>query len=442
MYFLAYEEKVVLSAKLTKINNVNKKQERVLLLTDRNLYNILPGDTFLSLFTRIKRKIPYSNVRAMTVSRFSQEFVVHVDKEHDYRFSSPTMKLKIVENLVDCYCKYHKKKMPLYYYDDLSLENFTTTIDDVEKKQKKIHNIEPLYLDSESIKKNEQVKPESKLIFKNENTEQQVGSFEEFELLKVLGRGAFGKVMLCQNIKNKGYYAVKSMRKENLIEKEHLEKTRTERILLEKAKHPFLVNLEFAFQTKEKIFFIMNFIRGGEMFTHLRKNKRFPESRAKFYAAQVFMALNYLHKLGYVYRDLKPENILFETDGYLKISDFGLAKFLKPGEKTYSLAGTPDYVSPEVILNTGQTFSTDWWSFGILISEMIYGTPPFYNRDHEKMFQDILNREIFFDNSKVEASPEAKDIIRKLLRKDKEKRLGSENEEEIRNHPWFAGLNF
>ena len=136
------------------------------------------------------------------------------------------------------------------------------------------------------------------------------------------------------------------MRKEDLIEKEHLTKTRTERYLLEKANHPFLVKLEYAFQTKEKIFFVMNFIRGGEMFTHLRKSKRFPEKRAKFYAAQVFLAINYMHELGFVYRDLKPENILFDIDGYLKVSDYGLAKELKPGEKTYSLAGTPDYVSP------------------------------------------------------------------------------------------------
>lgn len=149
----------------------------------------------------------------------------------------------------------------------------------------------------------------------------------------------------------------------------------------------------------------MNFIRGGEMFTHLRKAKKFTEQRAKFYAAQVYLALRYLHDLGYVYRDLKPENILFDVDGYIKVSDYGLCKLLKPGEKTYSLVGTPDYVSPEVIINKGQTFTTDWWSFGILIFEMIYGSPPFYNRDHEKMFHDILNRELFFDNSKVDSSP-------------------------------------
>jgi serine/threonine protein kinase len=149
----------------------------------------------------------------------------------------------------------------------------------------------------------------------------------------------------------------------------------------------------------------MNFIRGGEMFTHLRKAKKFTEQRAKFYAAQVYLALRYLHDLGYVYRDLKPENILFDVDGYIKVSDYGLCKLLKPGEKTYSLVGTPDYVSPEVIINKGQTFTTDWWSFGILIYEMIYGSPPFYNRDHEKMFHDILNRELFFDNSKVDSSP-------------------------------------
>lgn len=118
------------------------------MLTNKNLYNILPDGTFMSLFTRIKRKIPYSNVRAMTVSRFGHEFVVHVGKEHDYRFSSANMKMRIVETIVDLYCKYHKSKMALYYYDDLTLESYTTTIDDVDRNTKKIHSTEPLFLDT------------------------------------------------------------------------------------------------------------------------------------------------------------------------------------------------------------------------------------------------------------------------------------------------------
>jgi hypothetical protein len=177
---LPNEEEILLSAKLVKINHVNKKQERILLLTNKSLYNILPNDTFLGLFSRIKRRISYTNVIAMTVSRFGSEFVVHVDKEHDYRFSSPNLKLKIVETLVDCYCKFHKKKMALYYYDDLSLEQFTTTINDVDKNKKKVHTIEALYLDSESIKQNDDIKAESKIIFKNEANTDNINTFEEF----------------------------------------------------------------------------------------------------------------------------------------------------------------------------------------------------------------------------------------------------------------------
>jgi len=154
MYCSLNTENIILSAKLVKINHVNKKQERILLLTDKNLYNLLPNESFLGLFSRIKRKISYKDVIGMTVSRFGSEFAVHVEKEHDYRFSSPNLKLKIVETLVDIYCNFHKKKMALYYYDDLSLEQFTTTINDVDKNKKKVHTIEPLYLDSESIKQN------------------------------------------------------------------------------------------------------------------------------------------------------------------------------------------------------------------------------------------------------------------------------------------------
>ena len=152
MYPLPYQETIMLSAKLVKINHVNKKQERILLLTDKNLYNLLPNDTFLGLFSRIKRKIPYENVVSMTVSRFGSEFIVHVEKEHDYRFLSPNLKLKIVETLVECYYNFHKKKMALYYCDDLSLEQYTTTIDNVGKHKKKMHTIDPLFLDAESLK--------------------------------------------------------------------------------------------------------------------------------------------------------------------------------------------------------------------------------------------------------------------------------------------------
>lgn len=124
------------------------------------------------------------------------------------------------------------------------------------------------------------------------------------------------------------------------------------------------------------------------------------------------------------------------------MSDYGLCKHLKPGEKTYSLVGTPDYVSPEVIINKGQSFTTDWWSFGILIYEMIFGSPPFYSKDTEKMYHDIINREVSFERFKVETSQDVKDLIKALLQKDPEKRLGSKGDKDIKNHPWFSSIDF
>jgi serum/glucocorticoid-regulated kinase 2 len=142
----------VLSAKVTKINQVNKFQDRIILLTDRNLCNLLPSSNFFAFFSRIKRKISWAHVTGMTVSRFGQEFVVHVDKEHDYRFTCQNMKMKIVETIVDLYCRYHRQKMTLYYHNDLTLENFTTTIFDLQRNVRKKPSGEPLFLDPENLK--------------------------------------------------------------------------------------------------------------------------------------------------------------------------------------------------------------------------------------------------------------------------------------------------
>lgn len=150
--------------------------------------------------------------------------------------------------------------------------------------------------------------------------------------------------MLCQLKGTDELYAIKSMRKENLIEKEQIEKTKTERKILEMANHPFLISLEYSFQTKEKLFFVMRFVRGGELFQHLYNKKRFSEELAKFYASQLILALEYLHAQGFIYRDLKPENVLIGDDGYIVVTDFGMARQLQPGEKAYSFAGTPEYI--------------------------------------------------------------------------------------------------
>ncbi len=193
----------------------------------------------------------------------------------------------------------------------------------------------------------------------------------------------------------------------------------------------------------------MKFIRGGELFKLLKKWKRFPESQAKFYAAQVYLAIAYLHDLGFIYRDLKPQNVLIDIDGYIKVSDYGLAKELKPGQKTKSRVGTPDYVctnikylGPEILTNAGHTFTVDWWTFGILIYQMLLGSPPFFNKDQQKMFENIKNKPVFFDDNKAKLSDEVKHLINQLLKKNPDERLGAKSHTQIRSHPWFSDIDF
>lgn len=188
----------------------------------------------------------------------------------------------------------------------------------------------------------------------------------------------------------------------------------------------------------------MNFVKGGELFKHLTDVRRFDEDRAKFYGAQVALALGYLHSSKILYRDLKPENILISEDGYIKLADFGLAKLLGD-EVANSFCGTPEYLSPEMINGTGHDHTLDWWALGVLIYEMVIGIPPFYNQNKHKMYYLIENGGIRWPDPVkhgITVSAEAKDLIEKLLDKDKMKRLGQKGDvEEVLAHPWFASID-
>lgn len=174
---------------------------------------------------------------------------------------------------------------------------------------------------------------------------------EDFNKIKVLGRGSFGKVIILLNkvclveyIPTKELFAMKSLKKDVLIDQDQIENTLLEKKILQSLDHPFLVGLVFCFTTLERIYFIMPFLRGGELFQHLKRERTFDEDRVRFYAAQIALALDHLHSFGIIYRDIKPENILMDDEGYLKIADFGMAKHLKEGEKTMSFCGTPEYL--------------------------------------------------------------------------------------------------
>ncbi|KAL4427052.1 hypothetical protein ABPG74_001007 [Tetrahymena malaccensis] len=439
-------EKVLLSSLVQKYNHVNKKQERILCITDKAVYNISPSKFLSKLISkvvqvRIKRRIPFNKIHAVTISRFGSQFIIHVPDEHDYLLQSDDFRQKIIEVLCYSYCTLLQRKMAFFYKDDIVLMPFCTTKIDAKKKRSNLPTCQPDMVDPETMNDNENAKGKSDLVF-NRSDQNTKLSINDFHLIKVLGRGAFGKVMLCQKKDTQELFAIKSIRKEDIIEREQIEHTKTERKILEQVNFPFLVNLEYAFQTKEKLFFAMKFVRGGELFFHLKNDKKFKEQRALFYASQILLALEYLHNQDIIYRDLKPENILLDQDGYVKITDFGLAKVLEKGKLTYSLVGTPDYLSPEIINQKGHSRTADYWAFGILIYEMVIGIPPFFNNNQNVMFQQISEKDVKFPTS-TPLSKECMDIILRLLKKDPNERLGSVNgTKDIKEHPWFAKINF
>lgn len=205
-------------------------------------------------------------------------------------------------------------------------------------------------------------------IIKNETI-----SKSDFQLIKAIGKGSFGKVLLVRRITDRRIYALKILNKAHVVERNQVEHTKTERKVLEEIHHPFLCRLRFAFQTDDKLYLGMDFCSGGPLFYHLQQNKRFNDERSRFYAAEVVSGIGYLHSKNILYRDMKPENILLDKAGHVVITDFGLAKLDVRFNSAQTICGTPEYVAPEVLLNKPYGKSIDWWSVGTLIYEMLVG---------------------------------------------------------------------
>jgi len=265
-------------------------------------------------------------------------------------------------------------------------------------------------------------------------------SVDDFRKIKVIGKGGFGRVLLVEKKDTKKVFAMKILKKGVIAARGEIEHTRTEKSVLSKLDHPFLAKLHWSFQTDENLYFVMDFINGGELFHHLSIEKRFSDDRAKFYAAEIVSGMEYLHAHGVIYRDLKPENLLLSHKGHIVMTDFGLSKEGLHAEdsRTATFCGTPEYLAPEIIKGEDYTKSIDWWSVGTLIYEMLTGLPPFYTDDEENMYHKIMTADIDF--SKPLFTSEAKDIISKFLNRDPLLRL--QDPQDIKTHPWFKNIDW
>ncbi|KDO24420.1 AGC protein kinase [Saprolegnia parasitica CBS 223.65] len=264
---------------------------------------------------------------------------------------------------------------------------------------------------------------------------------DDFELLKVIGKGSYGKVTLVRKKDSKKLYAMKTLSKPNVKRRNQVEHTRTERRVLGLTKHPYIVHLHYAFQTTQKLYFVIDYCPGGELFFHLSRMERFSESMACFYAAEIVLALDHLHQLGVVYRDLKPENILFDATGHVLLADFGLAKegITDGAEGTNSMCGTPEYLPPEILDRVGHGTSVDWWALGMVLYEMLTGLPPWYTRNRQKLFDRVRNAPLTFPDY---VSAPAQSLIAGLLNRNPTERLGNKSAKDIQVHPFFATINW
>ena len=445
------EEEIQFSDTVQKINKNGWKQSRNLVLTDKAIYNLKKKE--------LKRRIDYTKIIGITLSKQSDEFVIHcLELDYDYQFISQKKKT-IVEIIAKNYEIIKEEELKLFEINVKNLNQFVTTKKEKEKQQSKSRmpktgqiNVKDYLFGNKSktdvnIFQSKISKKNNSINFKNIQA-----NYEDFEIKSVIGRGSVGKILLAKYIKDGKYYAIKSMRKDQIISEGIADNILVEKNILIKSQCEFILKLSFFFQTPERIYYVTPFIKGGDLYHKLKSEIFFKEDLVRFYTAQIAVALQYLHNLEISYRDLKPENILLDEDGYIKLCDFGSSVIIRGTEKVKNFAGSPEYAAPEIITYSGHNFMCDWWSLGILIYELLYGNTPFFNMDKTRMYDLINTGAISFPkfiqiegeekprNYKV--SEDAKNIISKFLEKDPGTRLGRKGLDEIKKHPFFSGINF
>ncbi|XP_069685910.1 atypical protein kinase C-like [Periplaneta americana] len=286
-----------------------------------------------------------------------------------------------------------------------------------------------------------------------ESHEQRHFSMSDFEIIRVIGRGSYAKVLLVELKQTKRLYAMKVIKKALVNDDEDIDWVQTEKHIFETvSNHPFLVGLHSCFQTPSRLLFIVEFVRGGDLMFHMQKHRRLSENHARFYAAEISIALNFLHDKGVIYRDLKLDNVLLDHEGHIKLTDYGMCKEgIKPGDTTTTFCGTPNYIAPEILRGDEYSFSVDWWALGVLLYEMLAGRSPFdivgvsENPDlntEDYLFQVILEKTIRIPRS---VSVKAGAVLRGFLNRNVAHRLGCSKENgflDIMTHPFFSSLDW
>uniref|UniRef100_A0A669DL30 protein kinase C n=1 Tax=Oreochromis niloticus TaxID=8128 RepID=A0A669DL30_ORENI len=273
----------------------------------------------------------------------------------------------------------------------------------------------------------------------------------DFDLIRVIGRGSYAKVLLVRLKKNEQMYAMKVVKKELVHDDEDIDWVQTEKHVFEQAStNPFLVGLHSCFQTESRLFLVIEYVNGGDLMFHMQRQRKLPEEHARFYAAEICIALNFLHEKGIIYRDLKLDNVLLDHEGHIKLTDYGMCKEgIRPGDTTSTFCGTPNYIAPEILRGEDYGFSVDWWALGVLMFEMMAGRSPFDiitdNPDmntEEYLFQVILEKPIRIPRS---LSVKAAGVLKGFLNKDPKERLGCQVQTgftDIKSHTFFRSIDW
>ncbi|CAF0790697.1 unnamed protein product [Didymodactylos carnosus] len=282
-------------------------------------------------------------------------------------------------------------------------------------------------------------KEKEKFIEKIENPVKQNIRFDDFDRIRTIGTGSFGRVLLVVRRSANEKLALKVLDKQVVVKMKQVDHTLSEKRILQALSCPFIVNLICSFKDNSYLYLGLEYAPGGEMFTHLRAVGRYTEDMTKFYASQITLAFEYLHHLGVLYRDLKPENLLFGSDGYLKMTDFGFAKRVK--DRTWTLCGTPEYLAPEIILSRGYNKGVDYWALGVLMYEMAAGYPPFFADQPIQIYEKIVSGRVRFP---THFTVDLKDLLKNLLQVDLTRRYGNLKSgiRDIKEHRWFSSIDF
>ena len=452
------DEIIYYSNKILKYNSFSIKQERSFLLTNKCLYNILNK--------KVKRQMKYEEMLGITFSNQTNEFIIHANLGYDFHFISPD-KILIIFIISKCYENLTKKPIILCEVKEKSLKSYVTTKRDKRRNsaisrldEKNKIDTQTFIIDNDPLEISKRSNTEvfgvedekcinSDIIYSNDDQIQEI-SFSDFEIVDIIGKGATGKVLLAKNKINNEYYALKSIDKKilDIEESSFIIFIKNLKKLIKNLKFPFLIRVDFCFETDDRIYFVFPYIQGEELLYNLEIFKNLNEEKVKFYSGIIGLTLDFLHNKGIEYKLFNTKNILIDKNGYLNLVPFHLGKILnlKNNADTKKILKKykNEYCPPEIFQegNTINKKAADWWNLGVIIYEMIYNIPPFYSDDDSEMEDMIINNELQFPNE-PQISDVLKDLITKLLNKKYEERLGYQNGfEEIKQHEFFKDFNF